>query len=169
MLANYRAEGRPIIEQRLALPPGAARALYARLEDNALPQTGPTATTFSGTTARRGSSTTSTPALVAAGSPGIELPPSEQPRTFRQLLDPYWAGVPFVDAGANLALGLPPDRLASAREEAFLPLELAGQLDRAVFGGRPLVASRDTRCSGWPAPGCPGPPRPRRPCSGGPS
>ena len=161
VLANYRAEGRPIIEQRLALPPDAARALYARLEDNALPQNRAYRYDFFWDNCSTRLLDNVDAALVAAGSPGIELPPSEQPRTFRQLLDPYWAGVPFVDAGANLALGLPPDRLASAREEAFLPLELAGQLDRAVFGGRPLVASRDTLFwvadAGMPRPAPPAP------------
>ena len=144
VLANYRAEERPIIEQRLAVPPEAARALYARLEDNALPQNRAYRYDFFWDNCSTRLLDNLDAALVASGSPGVALPPSDRPRTFRELLDPYWAGVPFVEAGANLALGLPPDRLASAREESFLPLELAGQLDRAVLGGRPLVASRDT-------------------------
>ena len=144
VLQQYQAQRRPIIEQRLSVPPDAARALYARLEDNALPQNRAYRYDFFWDNCSTRLLDNIDAALVAAGSPGIALPPSEHPRTFRQLLDPYWAGVPFVDVGANLALGLPPDRLAAAREEAFLPLELAGQLDRATVGGRPLVASRDT-------------------------
>ena len=144
VLQQDRAEGRPVIEQRLRLPPQAARALYARLEDNALPQNRAYRYDFFWDNCSTRLLDNVDAALVAAGGPGLTLPPAERRRTFRDLLDPYWAGVPFVDVGANLVLGTPPDRLASAREEAFLPIELAGQLDRATVGGRPLVASRDT-------------------------
>ena len=144
VLRQYLAQERPVIEQRLAVPPEAARALYARLEDNARPQNRAYRYDFFWDNCSTRLLDNLDAALVAAGSPGVALPPSERPRTFRQLLDPYWAGVPFVDVGANLALGLPPDRPASAREESFLPLELAAQLDRATVSGRPLVTSRDT-------------------------
>ena len=144
VLQQYRTLRRPVIEQRLRLSPEAARALYARLEDNALPQNRAYRYDFFWDNCSTRLLDNVDSALVAAGGPGLTLPPAERRRTFRALLDPYWAGVPFVDLGANLALGVPPDQLASAREEAFLPLELAAQLDRATAGGRPLVASRDT-------------------------
>ncbi|MDT7856414.1 DUF4105 domain-containing protein [Rubrivirga sp. S365] len=144
VLQQYQLEERPIIEQRLRLSPEAARALYARLEENALPQNRAYRYDFFWDNCSTRLLDNVDSALVAAGSPGLRLPPAERPQTFRALLRPYWAGAPTVGTGANFGLGLPTDQVASAREEAFLPLELAAQLDRATVGGRPLVASRDT-------------------------
>ena len=144
VLRQYQYERRPIIEQRLRLPPEAARVLYARLEDNALPENRAYRYDFFWDNCSTRLLDNVDSALVAVGGPGLTLPPAERRRTFRDLLDPYWAAVPTVGLGANLGLGLPADGLASAREEAFLPIELAGQLDRATVGGHPLVASRDT-------------------------
>ena len=144
VLRQYQYLRRPIIEQRLRVPPDAVRALYARLEDNALPQNRAYRYDFFWDNCSTRLLDNVDSALVAVGGPALVLPPAERRRTFRDLLDPYWAAVPAVGLGANLGLGLPADGLASAREEAFLPIELAGQLDRATVGGRPLVASRDT-------------------------
>ncbi len=155
-LWKYQTLRRPIIEQRLALAPDVARVLYDRLETNALPANRSYRYDFFWDNCSTRLLNVLDSALVDAGQPAVELPPVERPRTFRQLLDPYWAGMPAVGAGANLGLGQPADRVATAREETFLPVELAAQLDRARLGGRPLVASRDTvfwvEGAGRPAP-----------------
>lgn len=143
-LAKYQYLRRPIIEQTLDLPPEAAAALYARLEENALPENRAYRYDFFWDNCSTRLLDAVDSALVDVGGPGLELPPVEAPRTFRQLLDPYWAGTPAVGLGANLALGTPADRVATAREETFLPVELAAQFDRATVAGRPLVARRDT-------------------------
>jgi hypothetical protein len=144
VLQSYRAQRRPIVEQALRLPPEAVRALYARLEENALPENRAYRYDFFWDNCSTRLLDAVDSALVDVGGPALDLPPAETPETFRQLLRPYWAATPAVELGANLGLGIPADRVATAREEAFLPLELAAQLDRAAVGGRPLVARRDT-------------------------
>lgn len=143
-LDKYRYLRRPIIEQRLALGPEAARALYARLEVNALPANRAYRYDFFWDNCSTRMVDAIDSALVDVGQPMMDLPPTDDPRTFRELLDPYLDGAPAVDLGLHLALGSPGDREATAREETFLPVELAAQFDRATVSGRPLVASRDT-------------------------
>ncbi|MEM6287911.1 MAG: DUF4105 domain-containing protein [Bacteroidota bacterium] len=143
-LDKYRIYGRPIIEQTLALSPEAARALYSRLEVNALPENRAYRYDFFWDNCSTRMIDAVDSALVDVGQPQVSLPPVDDPRTFRELLDPYLDGTPAVDVGLHLALGSDGDRAATAREETFLPIELAAQFDRATIGGRPLVASRDT-------------------------
>ncbi len=143
-LWKYQTLRRPMIEQRLDLEPDVARALYDRLETNALPQNRSYRYDFFWDNCSTRLLSVLDSALMDAGRPTVDLPPVDEPRTFRQLLDPYWTEMPAVGFGANLGLGVPADQVATAREETFLPLELAAQLDRARLGGRPLVASRDT-------------------------
>ena len=143
-LAQYRYLGRPIVEQTLAVGPEVARALYDRLEVNALPENRDYRYDFFWDNCSTRLLDAVDSSLVDAGRPRLVLPAMADPQTFRQLLAPYLVGQPLVETGLNLALGSPGDRLATAREEAFLPVRLADQLDRATVGGRPLVARRDT-------------------------
>ena len=143
-LAQYLYLQRPVVEQTLAVGPDVARALYDRLEVNALPENRDYRYDFFWDNCSTRLLDAVDSSLVDAGGPGLALPPAATPQTFRQLLAPYLVGQPLVETGLNLALGAPGDRLATAREEAFLPLRLADQLDRATVGGRPLVARRDT-------------------------
>ncbi len=143
-LRKYEYLGRPIVEQTLALDPETVRTLYDRLEVNALPQNRDYRYDFFWDNCSTRLLDAVDSALVATGRPGLDLPPVEAPRTYRQLLAPYLVGQRLTETGLNLALGSPGDRDATAREEAFLPVELAAQLDRATTGGRPLVARRDT-------------------------
>ena len=155
LLRDYQLQRRPVIEQTLALGPETARALYDRLETNALPQNRDYRYDFFWDNCSTRLLDAVDSSLVDAGGPGLALPPAATPQTFRQLLAPYLVGQPLTETGLNLALGAPGDRPATAREEAFLPLRLADQLDRATVGGRPLVARRDTlfwvRGAGLPA------------------
>jgi len=155
-LRTYRSLRRPMIEQTLALDPATVRTLYERLEVNALPENRDYRYDFFFDNCSTRLIDAVDSALVATGRPGIDLPPVGAPRTFRQLLAMYTAGNRPVDLGIELALGAPGDRVATAREEGFLPLELADQFDRATADGRPLVASRDTlfwiEGAGLPAP-----------------
>ena len=155
-LAQYQYLRRPIVEQTLAVGPETVRALYDRLEVNALPQNRLYRYDFFWDNCSTRLLDTIDSSLVDTGGPGLALPPAATPQTFRQLLAPYLVAQPLVETGLNLALGAPGDRLATAREEAFLPLRLADQLDRATVGGRPLVARRDTLFwvpgAGMPAP-----------------
>lgn len=143
-LGKYQYLGRPIIEQTLAVGPEVARALYNRLELNALPENRDYRYDFFWDNCSTRMIDAVDGALADAGRPRTVLPEMDDPQTFRQLLAPYLVGQPLTETGLNLALGTPGDRLATAREETFLPVRLADQFDRATVGGQPLVASRDT-------------------------
>ncbi len=143
-LGRYQDLRRPIIEQTLNVGPEVARAMYDRLEVNALPENRDYRYDFFWDNCSTRLIDAIDAGLVDDGQPRMELPEMTDPQTFRQLLAPYLVGHPLTETGLNLALGSPGDRRATAREETFLPLRLADQLDRATVAGRPLVASRDT-------------------------
>ena len=147
VLEDYRRQGRPIIEQTLALDAATARALYDVLETNALPENRSYRYDFffdNCSTRLLGAIDSALARTDSGGAARVTLPPQESTLTFRELIYPYVRGNPPVHLGTDLALGVPTDEVASPREETFLPLELAAQLDRAVVGGRPLVSRRDT-------------------------
>lgn len=68
----------------------------------------------------------------------------QQQESFRDLLYPYLVDAPLLSTGIDLAIGSDADRVASAAERTFLPVELEHQLDEATLNGRQLVASTDT-------------------------
>ncbi|WP_412068160.1 DUF4105 domain-containing protein [Rubrivirga sp. IMCC43871] len=143
-VAHYRSLGRPIIEQRLDLPPETVRALYDRLEINALPANRAYRYDFLRDNCSTRLIDVLDDALVATGQPRIDLPAPAGGATFRDLVGPYSKGRPIIDLSTNLGLGLPMDRVAEPREAIFLPDALLAAADGATIGDRPLVAERDT-------------------------
>jgi hypothetical protein len=140
-LAQYRYLGRPIIEQRLALPLGAKQDLFRFLETNYLPENRAYRYDFFFDNC----STRPRDALERALGQRLDYGGYE-PRgeTFRNLIQPYLEAQPLTDLGIDLGLGAPTDREATDREAMFLPLELMRAFDEATYRDRPLVASRDT-------------------------
>ena len=143
-LAHYRALGRPIVEQRLALSPAAAYALYDALERNARPENRAYRYDFFFDNCSTRLLDVIDAATTAAGDGPVVLAPAATHPTFRAMLRPYTRGTPTLAMGMDLGIGLPSDRRATDREQTFLPVGLAGALDRARVGGQPLMASRDT-------------------------
>ena len=143
-LAHYRALGRPIVEQRLALSPAAAHALYDALERNARPENRAYRYDFFFDNCSTRLLDVIDAATTAAGDGPVVLAPAATHPTFRAMLRPYTRGTPTLAMGMDLGIGLPSDRRATDREQTFLPVGLAGALDRARVGGQPLMASRDT-------------------------
>ena len=143
-IAKYQYLGRPVIEQRLALSPAAAAALLAALDENARPENRAYRYDFFFDNCSTRLLDVLDAAAVAADRTPVVLAPASETPTFRELLFRNTRGAPTVAMGMDLALGTPADRVATAREQTFLPVGLAGALDRATVGGRPLVASRDT-------------------------
>ncbi|HLT46164.1 MAG TPA: DUF4105 domain-containing protein [Rubricoccaceae bacterium] len=141
---RYWTLGRPVVEQHLALPPETVRALYAMLEENALPENRAYRYDFFYDNCSTRLLDALDSALVASGQPALTLRAPYVPRTFRAHLQPYLDGAPLLDLGIDLGLGLPTDRAATAREATFLPVELMRQAGGAASGGRPLVARTDT-------------------------
>ena len=144
LLMDYQLQERPIIEQTLALDAETSRELYDLLETNALPENRSYRYDFFWDNCSTRILDILDAALTRTGNASLTLPPPDTPQTYRQLVAPYAHGTPLIHTGINLAMALPGDAEATSREETFLPLELAAQLDRANVAGSPLVAQRDT-------------------------
>jgi hypothetical protein len=145
MLRFYQRQGRPVIEQPLSLSPSQRRAVFAFLQNNARPENRYYQYDFFFDNC----STRIRDVLTKTLGPRVDfsdVPPPE--RSFRELLDPFVASRPALDLGFDLALGLPADRPATARERMFLPTHLMEAFTHATVtvGGerRPLVARTDT-------------------------
>ena len=158
-LRRYAAQGRPIVEQTLDLPPETVRALYDLLEVNALPENRDYRYDFLRDNCSTRLLDVIDAALAETGRPRVALPPIDTTSTFRDDVRRYMVGDPLVDAGTALGLGLPMDQVPTRREAVFLPLALADALDGATVRGRPLVTSRDTlfwiEGAGLPSPAFP--------------
>jgi hypothetical protein len=145
MLRFYQRQGRPVIEQPLTLSPSQRRAVFRVLEHNARPEHRYYQYDFFFDNC----STRIRDVLERTLGPRVDFSDVPRPeRSFRELLDPFVASRPALDLGFDLALGLPADRRATAREVMFLPTHLMRAFSHAtvtVDGQRQsLVARTDT-------------------------
>jgi hypothetical protein len=62
--------------------------------------------------------------------------------TFRRMLDPYFARIPWIGFGLSLLLGSNVDRIASPREACFLPADLERAVENSRNGREKLTAER---------------------------
>jgi uncharacterized protein DUF4105 len=62
--------------------------------------------------------------------------------TFRQMVDVYFDRIPWIHFGVDLLLGSTMDRVASAREDCFLPADLERAVQAARNGNQNLAAPR---------------------------
>ncbi len=158
----WQHEGRPSIEQTLAISPLQRDSLFALLMENARPENAGYRYDFFFDNC----STRPRDALENVLGPELSVGVDDPGRSFRQLLDPYLVGHPGTDFAMDVGLGPPADREASAREALFLPEELMHWLAAAELGSaggrRPLVTRTETltwapgagsreRTTPWPA------------------
>ena len=143
-VARYEWLRRPMIEQRLALDAATVRALYRRLETNALPEHRAYRYRFFYDNCSTRLLDVVDAARRDVGRTPVALPDAPQTASFRDLIRPYVAADPLLWVGMSTGLGTPADETASTRQRAFLPLELLRLMDTATLDGRPLVAARDT-------------------------
>jgi len=144
-LRVYRAQGRPVIEQTLALSRQQRTALYRFLHVNARPDNRYYQYDFffdnCSTRIRDAVEEALGDAVAFGGCPNPN-------KSFRGLLDEHVRERAFLDLGFDLALGLPADRPPTAREAMFLPVYLMEAFDHATVTSadttRPLVAQTDT-------------------------
>jgi hypothetical protein len=145
-LAYYRTrEGRPVVEQVLLLSRRQRQAVFAFLNENALPENA----TYRYDFLFDNCSTRVRDVFETVLGDRVDFPPPEMPQqSFRSLIHRYAEPFPFTQLGIDILLGLPTDEPASPREAAFLPDLLADAFDVAVVvqGGQsvPLVSSRET-------------------------
>ena len=145
-LAAYRdVESRPVIEQVLHLTAVQRNSLFSLITRNAQNENRYYRYDF----LYDNCSTRIRDVFEETLGPQVEFAPEPDPHlSFRQLLDLYHGSHPFLDLGIDLVLGLPTDRMATARETVFLPLFLMTAFDHAVIEIDdtfvPLVARTDT-------------------------
>ncbi|RKY19784.1 MAG: hypothetical protein DRQ55_09875 [Planctomycetota bacterium] len=141
-MAMWRWEQRGVSEQALALSQQQAEAVLRFLLHNAQPEQRVYRYDF----LLDNCSTRVGDAFVSALGAELELPGADSgPRSFREMLDPYVAGAPFLHLGIDLLMGLPVDREATPQEQLFLPDDLALAFDHATLidgdgVARPLVS-----------------------------
>jgi len=148
MVAFYPVEeGRPVIEQHLALDAGQREEVFRFLEWNAQPENAYYRYDFyydNCATRIRDvlENILGTGLVTSASDPGV---------TMRQLLDPYLSERSWLHFGMDAGQGLPADDPATSRSELFLPDRLAGWAAAARMvgpeGERPLVTRTDS--IGW--------------------
>lgn len=145
MVQVYIQQGRPVIEQHLQLSRSQRTAVYAFLEENAKPENRHYQYDFFFDNCSTRIHDVLKQTLGSKVDFSEAVPPD---KTFRHLLDPYVASRPFLDLGFDLALGLPADRKATAREAMFLPDHLMRGFNAATISdgdtSRPLVSRTDT-------------------------
>ena len=138
-------EGRSTIEQTLDLTPAQADSLLAFLVENARPENAVYRYDFFFDNC----STRPRDVLERVLGSALTAEVADPETSLRRLLDPYLVANPGVDLSMDIGLGLPADRLATAREALFLPVELMNWLDAAKVADargslRPLVSRTDT-------------------------
>ncbi len=143
--ASWHRQGRPVIEQVLRLDAAQRNTLFRFLENNALPEN----RTYRYNFLFDNCSTRIRDAFETHLGDAVTFAPEPDPGlSFRHLIDPYATENPFLDFGMDLGLGLPADRIATARETMFLPMYLMEAFDHATVRiegqPQPLVARTDT-------------------------
>lgn len=143
-LAKYDFLQRPIIAQRLNLPIETRQVLYSNLETNLLPENREYRYDFLFDNCSTRLLDQLNQALVESGHSELDFQLGNDSLSFRDHLQPYLLSTPWLRLGINLGLGLPADRIASHREESFLPLELMDLYDLAIADTTELVSEKET-------------------------
>jgi hypothetical protein len=135
-LFAYEAEQRWVFEQTLNLTPEQKDLLFAFLLNNSLPENKYYLYDF-----LFDNCTTRIRDLLETEC-RIALPdePLDEHPTFRELLYPHLATMPWSKLGIDLLLGSRTDRVATPREYLFLPEFLMKTLNSAEINGQPAVA-----------------------------
>ena len=142
-LQRYQSDGRSVIEQDLSLTVEQKQAVFDFLQNNALEENRVYRYDF----LFDNCSTRIRDVFERILGTSLSFHEIEGPeQSFRDLLDPYIETKPFLDAGIDLALAMPTDRIASSREEMFLPINLLEAFDHATVespdGTAPFVGSK---------------------------
>ncbi len=144
-LQRYQGDGRSVIEQGLTLNIEQKQAVFDFLQHNALEENRVYRYDF----LFDNCSTRIRDVFERIMGKSLTFHPADGPESsFRNLLDPYIEAQPFLDAGIDLALAMPTDRIATSREEMFLPINLMEAFDKATLetAGKeaPLVGTKET-------------------------
>ena len=129
-LAEYREEQRTVVEQEIRFRPEERQKLYDFLQENYRPENRYYLYDFF----YDNCATRIRDALENEATERLRYQYPEAPKaSFRQMLDKYLLGRPWIDFGIDLVLGQPADRVADFREQMFLPDYLAQNLQLAFI------------------------------------
>ncbi len=138
-------QNRSVIEQTLNLSPAQVNGLFRYLQINARPENRYYQYLF----LFDNCSTRARDVLVDVLGSDVQFAERPDPqRSFRRLLDPYVADMPWLDFGFDLGLGAPADQIPTPADAVFLPLLLMESFAYASVRNddawQPLVAATDT-------------------------
>jgi hypothetical protein len=140
---EYVAEKRSVAEQQLELTTEDKQQIFAFLYTNALPENREYFYDFfwdnCATRPRDVFEKTLGPRLQYHTDRGA----FEKNKTMHDMLRVYVSNRPWVDYGFDLILGLPCEKIATPRDQTFLPEYLAKYIGCATVDGKPFVAKRE--------------------------
>lgn len=140
---RYR-ERRALFEQKLQLTQDEKQIIFDFVENNALPQN----RTYRYDFLFDNCSTRILDLIEDVLDNKLEYHTAPPEETYREILQEYVSGFPFLSLGIDLGLGLPVDRVPTAHELMGLPIYMMEAYDEAtveVAGEQvPLVTAKDT-------------------------
>ena len=127
-LQEYRLEGRPVWSQKINLSAEEKRRLLVLLKDNLKPENIKYKYDF----LFDNCATRVRDVLEKSLSEPVQYPEKTSDASFRILLDEFQHKLPWVDFGVDFLLGLKADRIATFREQMFLPMYLKENMSGAI-------------------------------------
>ncbi len=141
---KYRAQGRSLIEQKLLLTLEERQQIFDFVEVNALPEN----RTYRYDFLFDNCSTRVLDLMEDILGERLVYKTQAPQQTWRHLLQAYVEDYPLLGFGIDLGLGLPVDRVPTARELMGLPIPMMEGYDEAVVVDegfeRPFVTQKDT-------------------------
>ncbi len=136
LLQEAHSKGRNAYEQVLDLDARQRQALFTALFENSQPEN----RVFRYDFLFDNCSTRLVKILEAALGEELLFPQRPDPgSTFRELLATHLGAQPWLQFGVDLLIGASVDRVATDRENWFLPAKLMEALEHSTIDGRPLV------------------------------
>ncbi len=139
-LAQYRYEGRGVIEQVLNLSAEDKQAIHSALLENMKPEN----VVYRYNFFYDNCTTRARDMLVNHLHGKVTYPVADKPETFRSMLHRWNHDYEWSQFGEDLLLGVNADRKTTKAEQQFLPDNLRCDFEKATYNGRPLVAETHT-------------------------
>jgi len=135
---EYTYFQRDVMEQELALSQEQKSGIISFLDENMRPENRAYAYDFF-----QDNCATRLRDIIEKHTEGLVWPSARDSlKTFRQIIKEYQQDRPWTDFGIDLILGAPADKVATSREQAFIPDYLADMIDGATLrkmDSRPLM------------------------------
>lgn len=138
--AQYHAQGRRIVEQRLNLDSMQKKRLLGLLADNYRPEN----RTYRYNYVLDNCATRPLAIIEQSVGDTVTVPEptgeAASQTTFRSMMRMYHRNYPWYQLGIDIALGPTIDKPVTARQKTFAPVAMFSQLEGATAAGRPLTA-----------------------------